>query len=64
MYTFAEYLYDLGRLDDLSDVNPVAIRLELEDNYEGYRGHCNRNDLDYENLDYEFRKLTGRNPEL
>lgn len=64
MYTFAEYLYDLGRIDNLADVDPLAIKLELDNCYEGYRYYCFENKLDYENLDYEFKRLTGRNPDL
>lgn len=60
MYSFAEYLYNLGRIDNLADVNSTSIELELDDNYEGYRGYCSKNNLDYENLDYEFTRLTGK----
>lgn len=65
IYTFANYLEEeLSRIDDAATVEPLFIKLELDNCYEGYCGFCKRNNLDRENLDYEFTAHVGRNPEI
>lgn len=60
-FSFANYLEKIGLIDNAGDVHPTILKIYLDDYYECYVTYCNDNNIEYENLTYEFFALTGRN---